>query len=199
MADKTSEYQMGRRNLITAVIFSIPGPVVLALSLGGSMTQLADFLRRSCELLSVMLALWVFEISHRSEACRQRNMEAAVRIATSASMVFSGAVISWLAVSRFGSQRGSVITSLVLAILGAAVNGRLYLGCRKLHHGVLNIQAKLYCVKMFLDIWMAGVLLICTFASDPVRGYADLIGSVSIAVYVIVNGIRILRSKETEQ
>lgn len=199
MSEKRNEYQAGRKNLLVAVITSIPGPVALVLSLGESTTQLADFLRRSCELLSVVLAFVLFEISNRKPDCNQGKLETLVRIVTGLSMVFSGAVIGWLAVSNFGSRRGSVITSLVLAVLGTMVNAKLYWGYRKLQHGVLNIQAKLHWVKMLLDIWMTGVLLICTFASGSIQSYGDLIGSASIAMYVIFSGIRLLRNKEVQR
>ncbi len=199
MSEKTNAYQEGRKNLLLALLASIPGPVALALNLGENTTQLADFLRRSCELFSVVLAFGVFEISHRKPACGQRRLETIVRIVTGLSMVFSGVVIGWLALSNFGSGRGSVITSLVLAILGAMVNAKLYVSYRRLHHGVLDIQAKLHRVKMLLDLWMAGLLLICTVSSGKVRSYADLTGSVSIALYVIFSGIRIFRNKEVHR
>lgn len=192
------EYRAGRKNLLIALIASIPGPVALALSLGGgfSVTQLADLLRRSCELLSVVLAFVVFEVSHRASSHSQGRLEALVRWVTGLSMVFSGLVVGWLAITSFGAERGGVTTSLVLAILGALVNAKLYLGYRKLRHGVLTIQARLHRAKLLLDMWMTLVLL-CTLASAPtVRQYADLIGSASIGLYVAISGLRLLLQKE---
>ena len=48
----------GKNTLLMSVLMSSPGPLVVGLGLmvGQSSTQLADFVRRSAELLSIIMA-----------------------------------------------------------------------------------------------------------------------------------------------
>lgn len=69
---KLGEYRNGRKNLIAAILFSIPGPLFLAVSMAGgtSATQTVDLMRRSCDLLSVFLALDFFSFRYGKKLCR---------------------------------------------------------------------------------------------------------------------------------
>lgn len=198
---QTAEYREGRKNLVFAVFISIPGPLALAISLldGQSATAVADLLRRSCELLSILLAFIVFEITTRKlqdKPAQKARLEASVRYFTGCSMVFSGLIMIYIAIAGFGGEKGSVITSLVLAIIGALVNYKLYSNYRKMDHAVLSVQAKLHRVKMWLDIVMALILVVFTItASASIKNYTDLIGSCLIAVYLVWSGVRLFANK----
>jgi len=50
------------KTLLTALLLSIPGPLVVGLAAvsSHSTTQLADFIRRSVELVALLLSWWVF-------------------------------------------------------------------------------------------------------------------------------------------
>ena len=128
---KTSEYRKGRKNLIFAILISIPGPLLLAISMadGTSATQTADLMRRSCDLLSIFLAYLVFEITTRyllADEGKKTRLETYVKHFTGFSMCFSGAIMIYIAIASFGTEKGSIITSLILAIIGAVVDARLY-------------------------------------------------------------------------
>ncbi len=55
----------GSRTLLMSVLMSAPGPLILGLGLlsGRSATQIADFFRRSSELLAIIMAYIVYKIN----------------------------------------------------------------------------------------------------------------------------------------
>ena len=57
--------QSGRRTLLWSVIMSAPGPLVVGLGLlaGRSSTQIADFVRRSSELLAIIMAFVTYRLT----------------------------------------------------------------------------------------------------------------------------------------
>ena len=57
----------GERTLLASVALSSPGPVVvgIGLFLGKSSTQLADFIRRSAELIAIIVSWAVYRITHK--------------------------------------------------------------------------------------------------------------------------------------
>ena len=198
-----SEYRKGRKNLIFATLISIPGPLLLVLSMsaGSSSTQIADLLRRSCEFLTIFLAWMVYELTLRSstsQAVRTR-LEKFIQYFTGASMCVSGAVMLYVAVAEFGGESGDIIPSLILAVIGAVINARLYLNYRALNHAVLSIQAKLHRVKMLLDCGLVVILLVWLLSPNAaVQQYADAVGTGCISLYLIWSGIRALRDRKKE-
>ena len=57
------------RTLLLSVLFSASGPIVLGLGLmvGHSSTQIADFTRRTAELLALIVALIVYAVTNRRQ------------------------------------------------------------------------------------------------------------------------------------
>lgn len=197
---ETTTYREGRKNLLFATLISIPGPILLLLGFedGTGATQIADFLRRSCEFLSIFLAWILFEQAVASDnLALQRKLETFVRIFTGLAMMISGGVMVYLAVAEFGGSKGSVWTSLILAAIGTLVNAKLFLNYRKLENGILSVQARLHRIKFLLDGWMVLILLLWVLIPvDAVRSMADALGSVGIALYILWSGLRLLREKE---
>lgn len=60
----------GERTLLASVVMSSPGPIVVGVALyfGRSSTQLADFIRRSAELIAIIVSWIVFRIVQRDQA-----------------------------------------------------------------------------------------------------------------------------------
>ena len=205
MSDKIrSTHQKGRKNLIFATFISIPGPLLLAVSMsaGTSSTQIADLLRRSCEFLTIFLAWMVYELTLRNSVSRdlKLRMEKFIKYFTGFSMCASGAIMLYIAVADFGGESGDAVPSLILAVIGAIINARLYLNYRSLDHAVLSIQAKLHRVKMLLDCGLVVILLVWLLSpGDVVKQYADAIGTGCISLYLIWSGIRVLRDKKKEE
>ena len=54
-----------KRTLLLSVIMSSPGPLVVGLSLfiGNSSTQMADFIRRTSEFISIVMSFLVYKIA----------------------------------------------------------------------------------------------------------------------------------------
>lgn len=199
------EYRKGRKNLIFATLISIPGPLLLAIGMkdGTGAIQTADLIRRSCEFMTIFLAWLVYEITVRGlseEEIRKNRLEAFIKYFTGFSMCLSGTVMIYVAIAGFGDEKGSVITSFILAMIGAIVNARLYFNYRTMDNAVLSVQAKLHRVKMLLDCFMALLLLIWIFSPvETVRSYTDIIGSCSISVYLIWSGIKVLTDKKGKE
>lgn len=57
----------GERTLLASVVMSSPGPIVVgaALFLGRSSTQLADFIRRTAELVAIIVSWILFRILNK--------------------------------------------------------------------------------------------------------------------------------------
>ena len=59
-----SEKKSGAKTLLWSIIMSCPGPLVVGLGLlaGRSSTQIADFVRRSAELLAIIMSFVVYRV-----------------------------------------------------------------------------------------------------------------------------------------
>ena len=60
-----SSKKSGSRTLLMSVLMSAPGPLIIGLGLlvGRSSTQIADFIRRSAELLAIIMAFVIYKIT----------------------------------------------------------------------------------------------------------------------------------------
>ena len=60
-----------KKTLFMSVIMSAPGPLIIAMGLlvGQSSTQIADFVRRSAELLGIIMAYVVYVITTKDGIC----------------------------------------------------------------------------------------------------------------------------------
>ena len=73
----------GSHTLLWSVIMSAPGPLVVGLGLiaGRSSTQIADFFRRSAELLAIVMSFAVYRLTtgggrmEEAEKAQMREME----------------------------------------------------------------------------------------------------------------------------
>lgn len=83
--NQLDEYRKGKKNLILALCISIPGLAALAIGMlnGASATETADLVRRSCELLSILLTYIVFEataLGRFGNAERRKALEHSVSL-----------------------------------------------------------------------------------------------------------------------
>ncbi len=68
----------GSNTLLWSVLMSAPGPLIIGFGLlvGRSSTQIADFVRRSSELLAIIMAYIVYKITTKDGICdtqRKKN------------------------------------------------------------------------------------------------------------------------------
>ena len=115
------------KTLLTSVLFSAYGPVVLGagLMVGHSSTQIADFARRTAELIALIVALVSFCITEDNEKLSDTEKAAVKKRGNTlvgAIMCLSG-VLMLLVLLVFGRKdKGNVVPALIIALLGAVFN-----------------------------------------------------------------------------
>ena len=122
----------GSRTLLLSVLMSLPGPLVVGLGLlvGRSATQLADFVRRSSELLALIMAYVVFRATNQPSGCtpeRKAALERRSNRFVGAMMVLGGSFMLLLAALPQSGDKGNVIPGLYAA---GEVTGGLHGGNR---------------------------------------------------------------------
>ncbi len=188
----------GKRTLFMSVLMSSAGPIVVGagLIIGQSSTQLADFIRRSTELLGIILSFIIYcittEDSHVNEIRKQR-LEKSANIFVSSTMVLSGIIMLILAFA-VQNEEGNVIPGFIIALLGLTANSFFWFRYKKLgkleDNNILKTQSKLYRAKTFVDGSVAVALLVMLLSKNPVISNSfDLIGTCCVSVYLIYTGI----------
>lgn len=193
------------RTLLTSLLLSAPGPLVtgIALATSRSTTQLADFIRRDMELVAIFISWWVFRQLHRDEAvdaAHQARLERVAGLSAAGAMIGSGIVLLLVILSRLSvfEPGGSVTMGLIIAVLGAITNGwfwrRYAVLTREQYSAVIAAQRQLYRAKTSVDLCVVVALAAVALASDhPVTRYVDVLGSVSVAVYLLWSGLQAAR------
>ena len=155
------EKKSGFRTLLLSVLMSAPGPLILGLGLrvGHSSTQIADFTRRTAELLALIVALVVYTVTNRQEKPDEERRAALERRGNRFSgliMCLSGVSMLVLSLLPGSEDKGNVIPALVIAFLGAVANvlfwrkySALY---RRQGNAILGVQARLYGAKSCVDL-----------------------------------------------
>ena len=192
----------GQRTLLAAMLLSLPGPLVLGASLllGRSSTQLADFIRRTAELGAIIVSWAVYRATigrGMEDKARKARLEHIARLCVGASMCLGGAAMALIALLSGSGDKGNVIPALVIAVLGIATNGFFWLRYRGLNlreeNAVIGAQSKLYRAKTLTDTCVTAALAIITAAPGSQAAlYMDIIGSLSVALYLMVSGSRLL-------
>ena len=192
----------GQRTLLAAMLLSLPGPLVLGagLLLGRSSTQLADFIRRTAELGAIIVSWAVYRATigrGMEDAKRKARLEHIARLCVGASMCLGGAAMALIALLSGSGDKGNVIPALVIAVLGIVTNGFFWLRYRGLNlreeNAVIGAQSKLYRAKTLTDICVtAAPAIIAAAPGSQAALYMDIIGSLSVALYLMVSGSRLL-------
>ncbi|HOM02442.1 MAG TPA: cation transporter [Acetivibrio sp.] len=195
----------GERTLLASVLLSSPGPIVMgaALFFGRSSTQLADFVRRTAELGAIIVSWIVFRIVNRRDemdAAYKDKLEHTANLSVGFAMCLSGAAMLFIALFSAGTEKGNVIPGLVIAVLGAITNTWFWLRYGKLNrekpNTILAVQSRLYFAKAAVDACVTTSLAFVAVAPDrPFVWYVDMIGSIIVAFYLIINGIITVRGK----
>lgn len=188
----------GEGTLLASVVMSSPGPIVVGagLLIGRSSTQLADFIRRTTELIAIIISLVMFRFTNRIEsqdAISKTKYERIANLCVGIAMCFSGAVMVLIAFLSENKDKGNVVPGLVIAILGVITNTWFWFRYRKLDkadpNAILAVQSKLYRAKSLVDTCVT--IALATVAISPasaVAYYMDIAGSIVVAVYLIING-----------
>ena len=195
-----SNKKSGARTLLWSVLMSAPGPLVVGLGLlsGRSSTQIADFVRRSAELLAIIMSYVVYKLTTKDEVCdeeKKQKLERISNVFVGAMMCVGGIFMIILALMTENSDKGNVIPGLAIAVMGVIANSifwRKYTHLNKVEpNAILMVQARLYRAKTLVDGCVTVALLSVVIApATQVSFYLDLIGSLIVAVYLVWCGIR---------
>lgn len=196
----------GERTLLASVLMSAPGPIVVgaALYFGRSSTQLADFIRRSAELIAIIISFMVYRRIQRSKDITQARMtklERFANVSVGLTMCISAPVILFAAFYSSNTENGNVIPGLIIALLGVVTNTWFWLRYRKLNlsspNAIFAVQSSLYRAKSLVDICVVTALAAVAAAPGaPLTRFVDLGGSLIVAGYLMVNGIITIRGKK---
>lgn len=201
------------RTLRAALLLSLWGPLAtgLAVAMSRSATQLADFIRRSVELLALAASWWVFRRLERSGAPdpdTRRRLERLAGLAVAAALGCSGLAILAVAALRLSAPppEGNVYPGLAIAALGLLTNAwfwRRYARMTREHYNpIIAAQTGLYRAKALVDLCVLGALLAVAISpAHPATRIVDLLGSAAVALYLIwsaVRGARLARAGTPE-
>ena len=196
MNDKKS----GAKTLLWSIIMSSPGPLVVGLGLlaGRSSTQIADFVRRSAELLAIIMSFIVYTAVTKqgvADEVKKRKMERGSNVFVGSMMCLAGTIMAVLAFTLNNEDKGNVIPGLAIAVLGVIANSIFWIKYTRINqaepNAIIAVQARLYRAKTLVDSSVTIALLSVLIApQSPVSYWLDLIGSMIVAVYLIWCGIQ---------
>ena len=202
-----SRQKSGGRTLLWSVIMSAPGPLVVGLGLlsGKSATQAADFVRRSAELLGIIMAYVTYQLTTRDGQVDQEKKERLERLSNlfvGAMMCLGGSIMLALTFFSETEDKGNVIPGLVIALLGVIANTLFWRKYTRLNrqqpNALLAVQARLYRAKSLVDGCVTIALLSVVIApKSAVSLWLDFIGSIIVAIYLIRCGIQTIRERMT--
>ena len=205
MRQENTQKKSGTKTLLWSVIMSAPGPLIIGLGLfvGRSSTQIADFVRRSSELLAIIMAYVVYKITTKDGVCdttRKTKLERFSSLFVGSMMCLGGTLMLLLAFASEQEDKGNVIPGLAIALLGVIANTIFWHRYTKLNNqepnAILAVQARLYRAKSLVDSCVTIALLsVALFPSSVVSYYLDLIGSVIVALYLIWCGVQTIMER----
>lgn len=201
------EKKSGTLTLLLSVLMSAYGPVILGLGLrvGHSSTQIADFTRRTAELLALIVALIVYTATNGRrdmDALQKQRWETRGNRFTGVIMCISGLSMLILSFLAADGDKGNVVPALVIAVLGVIANSifwrRYSVLYRRQNNAILGVQARLYGAKSAVDICVTIALAaVLAFPGTRVSFWLDRVGTVLVALYMIRCGVKTIREQKT--
>ena len=195
-----SNKKSGARTLLWSVLMSSPGPLVVGLGLlsGRSSTQIADFVRRSAELLAIIMSFVVYKLTTKDDVCdeeKKSKLERGSNVFVGAMMCVGGIFMIILALLNDNADKGNVIPGLAIALMGVIANSlfwKKYAALNKAEpNAILMVQSRLYRAKTLVDGCVTIALLSVVIApATQVSYWLDFVGSLIVAIYLVWCGIR---------
>ena len=197
-----SQKKSGSRTLLMSVLMSAPGPLIMGFGLmaGRSSTQIADFIRRSAELLGIVMAWICYRLTVGKDAAEREKTERLSNLFVGAMMCLGGGIMFVLALSSENGDKGNVIPALVIALLGVVANTIFWRRYTRLNaespNAILAVQARLYRAKSLVDGCVTAALLsVLCLPGTAFSYYLDLVGTTVVAVYLVYCGLRTVRER----
>ena len=203
------EKKSGAKTLLWSVIMSSPGPLVVGLGLlaGSSSTQIADFVRRSAELLAIIMSFVVYSLlakgGIRSSVDKQKLVSRS-NMFVGAMMCIAGTIMVVLTLTMNQDDKGNVIPGLAIAVLGVIANSIFWSKYTRLNQAnpdaILAVQARLYRAKTLVDISVTIALLSVLIAPQSSGSHwLDFVGSLVVSVYLVWCGIKTIYEERHTQ
>lgn len=193
----------GSRTLLMSVLMSAPGPLVVGLGLlaGRSSTQLADFFRRSAELLAIIAAFVTYRLAGDAEPDRKAHLERRSNLLVGALMCISGALMLALAIFAPSEDKGNVIPGLAIAVMGVIANCIFWRRYARLSRqegdAILLVQSRLYRAKTLVDGCVTAALTaVLLLPGSPLAARLDTLGSAVVSLYLLWCGIKTVRENK---
>ena len=193
----------GSRTLLMSVLMSAPGPLVVGLGLlaGRSSTQLADFFRRSAELLAIIAAFVTYRLAGDAEPDRKAHLERRSNLLVGALMCLSGALMLALAIFAPSTDKGNVIPGLTIAVMGVIANCIFWRRYARLSRqegdAILLVQSRLYRAKTLVDGCVTAALTaVLLLPGSPLAARLDTLGSAVVSLYLLWCGIKTVRENK---
>jgi divalent metal cation (Fe/Co/Zn/Cd) transporter len=192
------------KTMLISLLLSAPGPIVTGIPAITSLsaTQIADFLRRTAELVALFVSWWIYRKLQRdiaSDNAYRPRMEQRANLVVAGAMICSGVAMLIVGVTRlfFYKANGNVIMGLIIAALGLLTNTWFWLRytrmTRELFDPVIEGQQKLYRAKSCVDLGVVVALTSVAVApSHPATQYIDASGCIIVACYLLYNGVDII-------
>jgi len=198
------------RTLLAALLLSMWAPLAtgVAVVLSHSTTQLADFIRRSIELIALLTSWLVFRRVRSPDLSSEvkARMERFAGLCVAAALGCSGFVMLGLALSRVNSFQpgGNVYPGLTIAGLGLVTNvwfWRRYCNLtREKPNPIIDVQSHLYRGKSLVDLCVIVALTaVAIHPTHPATRYIDIMGTVAVAAYLLRCAARSIRGLSSEQ
>lgn len=201
-------FEKRQRTLFASMFLSLWAPLAtgIAFVLGGSITQFADFVRRTVEFLALVLSWAVFRYLGQEKGLSintKKKWEAIVNRGIAIALGVSGLVM--LALAFLGMQTyqegGNLIPGLVIGIMGFIVNFWFWRRYRYLAKEkpspIIYAQGQLYLAKLFVDICIILTLTtVYLMPSHSITEYIDTLGSTGVALYLLWSSYWNWRVKE---
>lgn len=191
----------GARTLLLSVLLSAPGPLVVGLGLlaGHSSTQIADFVRRSAELLAIVISFAVYRITTKDGAGggaeERAELERRSNVFVGAMMCVAGAAMVLMAFVTDAESKGNVVPGLVIATMGLIVNTAFWIKYTRLNsrepNAILHVQSRLYRAKSLVDGCVTVALLSVIIApGSSWSHWLDFAGALVVAAYLVFCGVQ---------
>lgn len=198
---KNNDISKGEKTMLTAIILSAPGPLATGIPaiLSRSATQIADFIRRTTELIAIIISWQVYKKIHQRDEDFDYK-EKLVRIskmAVTIAMVLTGITMFSIGIARFFTNdvSGKVALGLFTAIIATVFNTFFSLKykalARDFNNPIIKGQYKLYKAKAYVDVVVVIALATVFIApKSELARYVDAIGCIAVAIYLLYNGIK---------
>lgn len=190
------------RTLLVALLMSAPGPLITGLSAAasGSPTQLADFVRRTAELVASFMSWYVYRRIARNAGADRARLDRLAGRTVAWAMLLSGTALLFVGIRSLVSYTpaGNVMSGFIIAVLGLVMNTLFFARYTRLARregdAVLEAQRRLYRAKAVVDACVVAALAAVLIApAATATRYIDALGTITVACYLFYNGVDMLR------